>query len=1446
MTESISAIAKTLLPVVKVLSPKLRRLYQERKAASMPIGDTSDLLEKGMDKTLDRLTGGKDIDEWWKRLLDKIGHEYISPEFLRIQAVKEWLSNPQVQKDIKLLAREQIMGKKDHDQYTFHRLRKTYADKTGEDERLANGPIDVIVAIIAAGYFGSLDPETEPLAGMVQDHDRESKKAHQELRDGQKLIEKEIKKLGPDRYVVESHNRLAQQELDKLLKRRSVEPARASQEVIALTNRVVEGDLVYTDICTKAEVFYWASRLHASKTETLTQSKEYLKKLKEIDSDKSTQIIDALILETEGDTGGALRVLRDIDTPDGRSNFFAACKRINGKDNALLWFGEQPNNDNPEFFTGIGWANFTITLAETGRWTEAAKYLFAVQDYWEKWPDLAYIEGVVNSALLLPEELRRYALEMGVFHQAIRAIEGSEADKYRNRAKDCFYKAYELLTEIGQKGRAQAALDWHLWLRLTDPKSEISQDARQEISESMKEGPKAVDSIIFARTFKIEFDENPLKKYLAQRKRTGGVEDKELVAEFFLAELKVSSRDRADFLQNEEERLTKVVSKAALSGLLIESLIEDGQTKRARETLEDRKNVLIEHDFQRLETMIDTKDGSDPRDKLEDLYTETGSLIDLKNLVSHLKRIGDLDALQPRLEELLEKERTAENAYILAQCFRRNIRADFNRILTFFNEIDDLVDGNDDLLSEKAWTLSYVGQLKEAQEINSELLKKRDNEDDLLLDINIALQLGDWNRFSTIVSGAMKRKDSLRPDMLIRLASLSSEVDADSNRAMELAKMAVDKGGEDPQILAEAYFLAVQLGRENQESGEWFGRAIQSSSDEGPFKKVDIRTVAEEIMPAHREKAREIEQGVMKGNISLQAAAYNLGQVLSRILVEIPKINTELQDSRKRIIVPIRSGSRGIVKMQSEWKVCLDNTSIMVLNHIDMLEETINAFEQIVFDPDTMVFLLNERRRARFHQPSRVKRAEDFRSLIDRNLIKIASLTSDPPKELIDEVGNDFAELLAEANAVDGLVIRPFPIHKIRSFSEQEANLGKFADSIISTKAFVKILHERKGVIAAEVFERANQYLSAQDRGGGPDEDRSTIDCPLYLDELSITYLQHIDLFNVVCNSGLDIFVHPSAKNYNAAIIEESRGGSELAEILNNIRLILYKAIEEGKAKFLQRFRWGDGDEQYKFFCQIAPTLANIMEDTADCDAVCIDDRFFNKHINIADKKGRTIPTVCAPDILHHLEKLGAITKDQLYIGFQKLRQAGFAFIPILMDELEKILVSSSLDKDGNLIENAEIRLMRQSLMRIRSLDMISLPEESMFLQQVQLASVMAIRRIWSDESMTLEKARELSNWTWRNIAPSPLDWVKDLWEPEKKEIARDRFAQHYNFLLKPMAISEERYDTYLNWLEDDVFAPLLSANTDLIDALATFVGKDIELMIEDILNDTDTDTNDG
>ncbi len=170
--------------------------------------------------------------------------------------------------------------------------------------------------------------------------------------------------------------------------------------------------------------------------------------------------------------------------------------------------------------------------------------------------------------------------------------------------------------------------------------------------------------------------------------------------------------------------------------------------------------------------------------------------------------------------------------------------------------------------------------------------------------------------------------------------------------------------------------------------------------------------------------------------------------------------------------------------------------------------------------------------------------------------------------------------------------------------------------------------------------------------------------------------------------------------------------------------------------------------------------------------------------------------------------------------------------------ELQDIFNRARLDKDGFLIESAEMRLIRQTLMHIRSLDMVVLPEESAFLEQIQLGCVLVIRNLWSNESVTIEKAVELSNWVWRNIAPSPLEWVKSLREPQNIEKASEAFAHHHSFLVKPMNLSLERYDAFLKWLEDDIFASLLSANSDLIDTLSDIVSKDIKHMVEDICSD--------
>lgn len=1436
MAESLSLLAKPLISVAQAVWRPVRRAYRERQAGQMPFGSGNDLLEQGLDETLDRLRGGTVDATWWQNLLNCIRHQFVAPDFLRKPALQEWLAEEEVQRDVKALARARVMGVDTDDPEAWMLLRRAYALRTEEHERLADGPIAVVLAILAAGYLASIDLSLQPIAGMIQASARESRDQFERMEEQLSALHRGVEDLGPNAYVVQLLSERAKHELSQLLKQRSLSPHRVRRELIALAQRVTEGDFRHVKRSVRAEVQYWAARVHATHAETLSVARSHLEQLEQTDPGADTRIINALILETEGNIDGALQILRDVDTLDGRATFFRTLFSRRGEEAALSWFDEQRERDLASFLTGVGWSNLALCLAKMGRWEEAADRLAAAHAHLEEWPDLAFLEGVLNAAMLLPVEWRRYALEMQVFHPGMRPLEGAEADQRRVRAKVCFEKAGTLLIDIGQDARAHAAKDWLLWLRLTDPSPAVVCEARQEVEEGMKEGKKAVDLILFARAFGIDFDDGPLRRYLSQRVQMGGLVGQELMADLLLAELRMPPRDLAEYLEREEHRFTQVAPKSTLAGMRIEALVQDRQLVKARDVLEAHRDTFIEYDYERLRALIDTHEGSDPRAQLEALYHQTGDLLDLKNLINHLRNTRDWVALQPLLPELFRRERTLDNALQLIEGLRRQPQPDYAAILAFLEAHQDLVERNLDLASEQAWDLSHVGRLRDAAAANRRLLEARDHPSDLWLETNLALQLGDWEQFPVIINRVWSRREALDPSLLMRLASLAAEVDTTPDRALELATRAAGKAANDPEILLSAYTLGVQLGREDEAGAEWLARAIALSSDEGPIWRVNVRTVAEEMLPKRREQARRIEQEVLRGKIPLHAAAHEFHQPLSRLLIDLPRKNADQPDGRRRTVVPIISGARQPVRIEPSWTVGFDVTSLMVLHYLGLLRKTIDALHRVALAPDTMVLLLNERRSVRFHQPSLVKKAEAIHALIERGDLKMALSMPETPAWLVDEVGRELAELLAAARASGGRVVHPYPVGRLRTFGEAEAELGDYAECLLSTSAFTDALYAR-GLLDSETYARAHQFLHAHDRDPNPEADPTLLDRPLYLDDLGVSYLQEAGVLRAACRRVPTLFVHPSTKGDQSALIEAHREGVGLAEALDELRRVLRDALESGQATFLPRHQMPGEETPMGWLHEVAPALAQLLRDASACDAVCVDDRFFNRHLIFTDEAGHSVPMVCVLDLLQHLEEQHVISAEERQRALYKLRQAGYALIPVPPDELEGYVRQATVDQDGQLIESAEMRTIRQALMRIRSLDMVELPTEASFLEKIQLGCVIVIRHLWADEALPVERAAVLSDWVWCYIAPSPLDWARNLSEPLRPSDMPEAFARHVAWLLQPMRPNPERYEVFRTWVEEKVLEPLLPANADLVDRVVRIVQANIERLSEEFGN---------
>jgi hypothetical protein len=434
----------------------------------------------------------------------------------------------------------------------------------------------------------------------------------------------------------------------------------------------------------------------------------------------------------------------------------------------------------------------------------------------------------------------------------------------------------------------------------------------------------------------------------------------------------------------------------------------------------------------------------------------------------------------------------------------------------------------------------------------------------------------------------------------------------------------------------------------------------------------------------------------------------------------------------------------------------------------------------------------------------------------------------------VAEVGQDLAEMLEQARIDNGRVIHPRPIYQLRTFLEKHAELREYEHLILSTTDLATLLLGA-GKVSHDLHERARRYLLVRDKDGAVGLSLSGLifDSPIYIHDLAITYFQQAQFLSSICRIGIDVRVHPSVNEEQSALVAASREGERLNEQLGEIVSVLREAIEGGKAVFLPR---QDIDDEK------IGSISHFLSDTGPCDILCIDDRFMNRHGFLTDKKGRNVPIMCTLDLIGHLEDQGVIDTEARHVVLHRLREAGFGLIPVTLDELGRLLRKANFDSNNNLIENVELRVIRQYLMRIRSLNMVQSPMEEPFLKQLRLTCVLMIRRLWQDDDLPVERIVALTDWVWDKVSPSPLDWEHVARLDDDGTALRQRHVNYLIPLLSPLGLKDPtRYDAFRQWMERSVIAPLLPANDRLLDDLAERVKLEINLLVTRISNGNTT-----
>ena len=134
-----------------------------------------------------------------------------------------------------------------------------------------------------------------------------------------------------------------------------------------------------------------------------------------------------------------------------------------------------------------------------------------------------------------------------------------------------------------------------------------------------------------------------------------------------------------------------------------------------------------------------------------------------------------------------------------------------------------------------------------------------------------------------------------------------------------------------------------------------------------------------------------------------------------------------------------------------------------------------------------------------------------------------------------------------------------------------------------------------------------------------------------------------------------------------------------------------------------------------------------------------------DSHTNIATKNAASCKLVSYLDIIRSLARNAIIDdaccRDALY----RLRKGGYLFIEVDQDELLTLLMEC-LVENGNLVESAELKALRESLMLSRQSKYLRVGDEVVWLNSVLIAFILTFRQFWdSDDDPDVIKAR--ANW---------------------------------------------------------------------------------------------------
>lgn len=1151
------------------------------------------------------------------------------------------------------------------------------------------------------------------------------------------LAEQRLAALEQSAFVQQISDEKIEHDVRRLMQARHLVGFPTEAEARALARRIERAEWTGGSSLVRARGLAWCARLLAV-GDSVAEARRLLELSRTIGRCDEAAIAEAFIT-SNNDKNAALESLFGINSAAARSAALRIVTIQDKPEGAIEWVRR----------TGLtlsdldsdGKLLLIMNELNTGMWDEAFTHVghLTAEDF-EEAPVLLHAAAMSHLTQAVPGDYRSLVLGQVPLAALRFPLAATElAMRARGKAIENFDRAAAIGRHFEIGTPAELESDYSLWLRLQDPTRR--QSAIDELIQSMRDPRASLRRVNLALQFGIELDIDAIEHEIERQTALSGKGTPDVAfARLALCCARDDPQAAADYFAKYRELFLECLDKHSLQVIEVQLLVSSGQPEAANKKLDAAiDDGLGATDQKRLRGLIAEALGADPVAERKKQYRETGELQELVNLVHVLEAKQIWDDLSHFANLLFDRTRSLDSAKSLVRAL--NALGQHQRVMSFLRAHPELRSQSIALESTWAWTVYKQGRFDEAEEALAELVRKRDNENDRRLTVNLAIASGNWDRLTDFTNNEWRQRASRSAAELLQAGELAQAVEAPHGR--DLVKAAAQAAPDDPHILMTSYILASSSGWENEPVvGEWLHAAAAHSDESGPIKRVSLCELVD-LKPKWDKNLEDVLRQLNEGKLPLFGAALMLNRSLADLTLLPSLANLKELDARRRSIVYAFSGKRALFGQPPSFKsVALDLTGLFTLARLDLLTTVIAHYDKIVVPHSTFGWLFAEHRRAVFHQPSRVRNAREIQHLIAIDALRVSEQVPLTDRQLVAEVGEHLARLLevAKGRADAGdlthrSVIRPAPVHRVDSLMEEEADLSAFAQYLRSCQGVASALRSR-GVITADEERSARSYLALHERPWANEPTISTT-AELYLDDLAVSHLQAVGLLEKLHEAGFTAYVNESEAAEANQLISYNDFGEQQRDLIGAIRDALCAGLKSGRVRAAPIPPSDDEDRLNH------PTFT-ILQLDAVVDALVVDDRFVNQHARMEDG-GRSTPIITSLDLLADLVTRRVIS-EEAYMGYRTLlRRAGYQLIPVTEDELLAYL-SVARVANGAVEESAELKAIRESLLIARMNKFLQLPEEGPWLGQSLAAIRKAIRSTWkADLASEVKEAR--SDW---------------------------------------------------------------------------------------------------